>query len=147
MKHKHYDKIVAKAANTDLVVFYQPPNRKDLWIESGERELPTLENYNYFLCLPQHKEACWAWLNGSDVGYTLHGTRMGIRMSNEPLPVWDVASPFMWDNVEFRVLPKKEKRWIVVDDGYVTLEKIIDYCKENDYLLEHIIKVAKQINN
>lgn len=32
-------------------------------------------------------------------------------------------------------------------DGYVTLDKLIEYCKENDYLLEHIIKVSKEVNN
>lgn len=30
-------------------------------------------------------------------------------------------------------------------DGYVTLDKLIEYCKENDYLLEHIIKVSKEV--
>jgi len=32
-------------------------------------------------------------------------------------------------------------------DGYVTLDKFIEYCKDNDYLLEHIIKVSKEVNN
>ncbi len=32
-------------------------------------------------------------------------------------------------------------------DGYVTLDAMIEYCKENDHLLEHIIKVARQVNN
>ena len=36
--------------------------------------------------------------------------------------------------------------WGSCPDGYVTLDAMIEYCKENDYLLEHIIKVAKQVN-
>lgn len=36
--------------------------------------------------------------------------------------------------------------WGSRPDGYVTLDAMIKYCKENDYLLEHIIKVAKLVN-
>ena len=32
-------------------------------------------------------------------------------------------------------------------EGYVELDEIIKYCKENDYILEHIIAVAKKVNN
>ncbi len=45
---------------------------------------------------------------------------------------------------EFEVM---NKLWGSCPDGYVTLETIIEYCKENDYLLEHIIKVARQFND
>lgn len=40
----------------------------------------------------------------------------------------------------------KSQLWGSCPDGYVTLDAMIKYCKENDYLLEHIIKVAKQVN-
>lgn len=45
---------------------------------------------------------------------------------------------------EFEV---ENKLWSAAPDGYVTLEGIIKYCKDNDYLLEHIIKVARQVND
>ncbi len=31
-------------------------------------------------------------------------------------------------------------------DGYVMLDTIIKYCKENDHLLDHIIKVANKVD-
>lgn len=31
-------------------------------------------------------------------------------------------------------------------DGHVTLENVIQYCKENDWLIGQIIKVAKDVN-
>lgn len=41
----------------------------------------------------------------------------------------------------------QNKLWGSCPDGYVALDTMIEYCKENDYLLEHIIKVAKQVNS
>lgn len=32
-------------------------------------------------------------------------------------------------------------------EGYVELDEIIKYCKENDHILEHIIAVAKKVNS
>lgn len=43
-------------------------------------------------------------------------------------------------------LEVNNKLWSSAPDGFVTLDKLIEYCKENDHLLEHIIKVAKQVN-
>ncbi len=43
-------------------------------------------------------------------------------------------------------LEVNNKLWSAAPDGYVTLDGLIKYCKDNDYLLEHIIKVAKQVN-
>lgn len=75
-QHKHYELIVAKAANMDFVVFekqntathekeeykpIQPDGNKAIWFH---------ENARYFLCLPQHKDACLHWLNGGDVLYS-----------------------------------------------------------------------------
>ncbi|AUR90626.1 hypothetical protein NVP1148O_37 [Vibrio phage 1.148.O._10N.286.54.A10] len=31
-------------------------------------------------------------------------------------------------------------------DGYVTLDKLIEYCKENDHILEMAIQIAKKVN-
>lgn len=43
-------------------------------------------------------------------------------------------------------LEVNNKLWSCAPDGFVTLDKLIEYCKENDYLLEHIIKAAKKVN-
>ena len=38
------------------------------------------------------------------------------------------------------------KLWGDTPDGFVRLDKLIDYCKENDHILEHIIAVARKVN-
>lgn len=43
-------------------------------------------------------------------------------------------------------LEVENRLWGSCPDGYVTLDTLIEYCKENDYLLEHIIKVAREVN-
>ena len=43
-------------------------------------------------------------------------------------------------------LEGENKLWGKCPDGYVTLDTLIKYCKDNDYLLEHIIKVAREVN-
>lgn len=44
-------------------------------------------------------------------------------------------------------LEVNNKLWSSSPDGYVTLDKLIEYCRDNDYILEHIISVAKKVNN
>jgi hypothetical protein len=69
MKHKHYDKIVAKAANMNLVVFCRDAYHvEEGWFET--HNLPIQDEFDYYLCLPQHKEACLAWLNGANINFT-----------------------------------------------------------------------------
>ena len=72
MKHKHYDKIVAKAANMSLVVFCRDAyHAEEGWFETSN--LPIQDEFDYYLCLPQHKEACLAWLNGANISFTHEG--------------------------------------------------------------------------
>ena len=64
MKHKHYDMIVALAENMNLATFCKGKLGKE-WIDLGGEGLPCfIPDNHYFLCLPQHKEACLHWLNG-----------------------------------------------------------------------------------
>lgn len=72
MKHKHYDKIVAKAANMNLAVFCRDAYHvKEGWFETSN--LPIQDEFDYYLCLPQHKEDCLAWLNGANINFTSDG--------------------------------------------------------------------------
>lgn len=72
MKHKHYDKIVAKSANMNLVVFCRDAYHvKEGWFETSN--LPIQDEFDYYLCLPQHKEDCLAWLNGANINFTSDG--------------------------------------------------------------------------
>ncbi len=114
-KHKHFDLIVAQAANTSLIKYVK---LLDNWAAT------TTDEWNfaseYFLCLPQHKEACLHWLNGGEVQYSLnnidwfdkdsHGInseRMDIEYFNSPTH-------------SMRIKPKKEKRWLGVYGNHVT---------------------------
>ena len=128
MKHKHYDMIVAKAANMNLVVF-QTDSELSEW-HILDRFPMWGDSTNYFLCLPQHKEACLHWLNGGDVQLdhfdqpmlnsgingNCHVVDFDEDVSSFP---WKQSHPFMDSSHELRIKAKKEKRWIAYMDGNV----------------------------
>ncbi len=131
MKHKHYDMIVAKAANVDLVVFIKMGDKWEV-IGSHENQIVNFgSHYDYFLCLPQHKEACLHWLNGGD-SQSLSGDDWFDILEWKYL--WGEASGFMRKDLTTRIKPKKEKRWIafnsksfmVTRDTYTTGVKCED---------------------
>lgn len=112
MKHKHYEMIVAKAANMELVVFFKGINDSCEWHEI--KMFPNWQtNASYFLCLPQHKEACLHWLNGGKVE-SLHQDYEPMELAECGTIEWGVKSTFMKYSIEIRIKPKKEKRWIAV---------------------------------
>ncbi len=120
MKHVHYDKVVAKAANMDLVVLSKSNTgiNGDKWSEvPNSRAFPSCEYEDYFLCLPQHKEICLRFLNGETI-------QVGGNKDNSWNDAWDNEafsrewsefSVFMDGSFEIRIKPKKVKRWIAVD--------------------------------
>ena len=155
MKHVHYDKVVAKAANMDLVVFSYC-NLHIVWSEDVPSQ-PSVEfidssNTDYFLCLPQNKEACLHWLNGGEVQY-----RPKKKTSSEFEYYWDQmpdCEDFEWrlgciwmcDLDDIRIKPKKVKRWIVyksdnVYGAYLSPEHIGDKLKQNGQLIEIEVEV------
>jgi hypothetical protein len=141
MKHKHYDLIVAKAADMNLVVLSQ--NQKDgSWLVQNDQGTTDFgECINYFLCLPQHKEACLHWLNG---GESEHGGEFGQWNSCEG---WNkkwfsTTCGFMRSSHQTRIKPKKEKRWIATfpwagNVFYVTPESFASEGLLNDYVDMH----------
>ncbi|AUR85708.1 hypothetical protein NVP1079O_64 [Vibrio phage 1.079.O._10N.286.45.E9] len=112
MKHKHYEMIVAKAANMDLVVFLK--SKPAGWVYLDPVEMPIQEDLEFFLCLPQHKDACLHWLNG---GVLFANTPVSEFKSNDSS--WGVLfranHPMLQSEWSFKLAPKKEKRWIVVN--------------------------------
>ena len=126
MKHPHYDMIVAKAANMDLVVFSKGSGE---WIEL--HCMPRWGDNEYFLCLPQHKEACLHWLNGGKVeGIRKHFDSLELAMASTI--AWSVNSTFMKDSIELRIKPRKEKRWIASCGNFITTLHYpsLDECKD-----------------
>ena len=124
MKVKHYDMVVAKAANFELVQLMKINN---VWEAVGSKCGETINfssDYEYFLCLPQHTDACLHWLNGGDVeeysdalGFSELGWHeVGFKKR------WSLQHQFMSD-MQIRIKPKKEKRWLMIQpiSGQTTL--------------------------
>lgn len=91
MKHKHYDKIVAKSANMNLVVFCRDAYHvEEGWFETPN--LPIQDEFDYYLCLPQHKKACLAWLNGANINFT-SDVWSGVFAEETPWTVYNNTLP------------------------------------------------------
>ena len=119
MKHKHYDMIVAKAANMKLVVFFNPSFGSGCgkWEEATTTLFPAFHpGTEYFLCLPKHKEAVLNCLNGG-VSEVFGGSGNFDRGDAVIGSGWSSCSLlwYMNDACESRIKPKKEKRWILVN--------------------------------
>lgn len=119
MKHKHYEMIVAKAANMELVLFVNTEEQK--WrVSNCGSHFPSFyrdPEYQWFLCLPQHKEACLHWLNGGEIQDYYNGEWTKIKC-HDGNPDWNEPDQlFMNEEFQLRIKPKKEKRWIAVYQG------------------------------
>ena len=117
MKHKHYDMIVALAENMDLVVFIKTCGK---WKVNNNSHFPPFfceDEYEYFLCLPQHKEACLHWLNGGEVEFEYDSKWHSCSYWSRE---WHETSGFTCEDNKLRIKPKKEKRWIGVYNHNVT---------------------------
>lgn len=119
MKHKHYDMIVAKSANFELTQFIKIGDNWEIVGSHDNKVVSFADHYEYFLCLPQHKEACLHWLNGGDIQVRDFVTSPFCDVGWTK--AWELEDyGFMVDGWVFRIKPKKEKRWIAVNpDGYV----------------------------
>lgn len=111
MKHKHAEMIKAKVDNMELVAFVKLTS---MWSEMDDRSIvPTDVNFDYFLCLPQHKDACLHYLNGGDVLVKSNLVPSWAAVTHGQL--WGKGIGWMREDAQYRIKPKKEKRWIVWD--------------------------------
>jgi hypothetical protein len=117
-KHKHYDLIVAKAANMDLVIFSK---NESGWRVSELADIICWPDYKYFLCLPQHKESCLHWLNGGALQDFFEGSWTSVG-DFEGEGWVEADNMFMNEEYQLRIKPKKEKRWIVIHNGKLVNE-------------------------
>lgn len=115
MKHRHYDMICAKAGNMDLVVFAKASTG---W-RKFTGDFPDFGLDEYFLCLPQHKEACLHWLNGGVCQIMIEDNLLAMAVSKHELGDWSRGLIWM-GNQDIRIKPRKEKRWIGVKKGECT---------------------------
>ena len=131
MKHKNLDKIIAKASNMDLVVFVNLKEIGEWWVTDMKLMLGE-GDADFFLCLPQHKEACLHWLNGgvSQVEYTKASYPYWCNIETDEVN-WSGGHIFMDELLSIRIKPKKEKRWI----GYcASRNQVIPHAQDSKQL-------------
>ncbi len=118
MKHAYAELFTAKLNDTSLVLFEKHEEWKE-WREVAKSDLVFAVggNFDYFLCLPQHKEDCLHWLNGSDLiqdSQYVDGKYSDVEASLNPS--FDTHGDlFMTTERNIRIKPEKEKRWILVN--------------------------------
>ena len=138
MKHKHYDMIVALAENMKLAVFCKGRFDKE-WVDIVSEEMPCfIPDNHYFLCLPQHKDACLHWLNGGGVQYKTNND--WVDASNY-IGGWSAENLLMDEDVEFRIKPKKEKRWIAVNGDAIFFANSNEIYPEGYQLMQIEVEV------
>lgn len=138
MKHKHYEIIVAKAANMDLVLFIKLGDRWQVTGCHDNQVINIASHYDYFLCLPQHKEACLHWLNGGDLiqdSQHVDGKYSDVEASLNP-NFDSHGDLFMTTERNIRMKPDKEKRWILVNAIDDFQPRMFDDESDADHILQ-----------
>ena len=135
-KHKHYEIGVAKLANTKLVVFIK--DGSDWFFDDTSESYNFRSDVEYFLCLPQHKEACLLWLNGGETEFEDDDGEW-VSCSDWSKKWRQSTCGFMQDDNVIRIKPKKVKRWIgVTNTGKVTP----DHYSDVDDLKSNVIATS-----
>lgn len=119
MKSKYAELFTAKLNDMDLVLF-EKHRDWDKWTIAGgsDRYFMVSDNFEYFLCLPQHKEAVLNALNGGESQLTFDGTTWDKCNLNQPVE-WSEDWWYMKGESQSRIKPKKEKRLIVYRNDVV----------------------------
>jgi len=122
--HKHAEMIKAKADNMELVVFAKSPT-SSRWCKTSPESLPLFNEFKeYFLCHPKHERECFHWLNRGSSQFKDDSMRdwdtVGQRRA------WNKHSPFMSEDFDFRIKPRKEKRWIVVKNETLLSNRLFE---------------------
>ena len=109
--HKHAKLIKAKADNMELVVFEKDPSGWLMRISDIIHMSPSKE---YFLCLPQHKEACLHWLNGGEIQALVGNSWDDCGPHLGENQAWFIDGFLMNNGCDYRIKPRKEKLWLAV---------------------------------
>jgi len=134
--HKHAGLIKAKVDDMDLVVFFK---NGTTWKKTDSRNvLPAVNSphVEYFICHPKHADVCLHWLNG--------GEAQKYQTPSQPPYYWDEClisrawsknHDFMQPDGDFRIKPRKEKRWVVVKNGTLISNRIFVSKHEAEVML------------
>ena len=146
MKHANAEMIKAVADNTELCIFFK--DSSESWRPCTYQYLVGNQSDNYFLCLPQHNESgqCLHWLNGGDVQPRPIDDDRRLACADVNKVKWMSWTSFMQDNLEFRIKPKKEKRWLTynkksdcISSGLMSTAP--ECMREGDQLIEIEVEV------
>ena len=112
-KHKHYEMIVAKAENMDLVrLFFNGMSKK--WEIPENQDLMFCESVDYFLCAEHNAKATLHLLNGGKVQFMHNNNGAWLdSVKNSDDMQWSPNLDLMSEDYKFRIKPRKEKRWVV----------------------------------
>lgn len=118
-RHPHADMACCYLRNMDLIIFGKlAEDNAAAWIEVSFSDLFQRNYFDYFLCLPKHKEACLWRLNGGLVQINLGIGGPWQSVDTKSSPVWYRGYWYMDEATESRIKPRKVKRWIaILDDG------------------------------
>ncbi|AUR87847.1 hypothetical protein NVP1105O_04 [Vibrio phage 1.105.O._10N.286.49.B4] len=131
MKSKYAELFTAKLNDMDLVLFEKHKDW-DKWAlaVNSDRCFMVGNNFDYFLCLPQHKEACLHWLNCGDVQHLDKGSHVDMTSMNDLKSrvgkIWSYECAWMDDDCEIRIKQKKEKRWMIYSERPLSIEIFSD---------------------
>lgn len=129
MKHEYSEMIKVKSDNMELIVFGKVhDDSNSSWVEVSFKELVEKHFCDYFVCLPQHKEACSHWLNGGDVSYPgeNHSFDYYDYESKEDIN-WSVDNLFMEDvKPGINIKPTTVKRWIIYNLDEDRVEQVFN---------------------
>ena len=137
-KCKNYEMVIAKANNDNLFVFV---NNFGEWELSDFKSLVGVSDFEYFLCLPQHKEACLHWLNGGGVQYKLEKEKRWTNIAPYvEIPKCKPHGFFMGTNYGYvyRIKPKKVKRVIGVNVKTGQTTSAYELDKEGNYAVDEV---------
>lgn len=123
--HTHVEIVTAKANNMDLVALVK--THEGVWREVlDQSEIKFKSSYEYFLCLPKHKEAVLHVLNGGIIQITINSPWY-YTDNIDHIGKWrnDDSVWYMSPYCQSRIKPKKEKRWIGIHESGETTDACI----------------------
>ena len=109
--HVHAEMMKTHADDVSLCAFVRLKRSGD-WCESSKPVFN--DSYSYFLCLPKHKEACLHWLNGGLIECNSKLTNGWEDCADYNECFWKLSCGMMREDANYRIKPRKEKRWIAV---------------------------------
>ena len=118
--HKHRDMMKAYAGDSSLcVLIYNEDD--DKWIHTNPRAFFDYPYFEFFICLPKHKEACLHWLNGGLIECNSKLTEGWEVCFDYNKYFWKPNCGMMREDANYRIKPKNVKRWVAFkwDNFYV----------------------------